>query len=119
MKGQQTITDDAKSALEVKTRIAFAASALAILKPFWNDRNITMAGRVSLLREWVTTVFLYGVGTRTLVAEMEKRINAFDNNRMRRRLHIHYTSRTSDAKVREIIMINITIIVITILIKKI
>lgn len=59
MKGQQTITDDAKSSLEVKTEIALAASALASLKPFWNDRNITMTARLSLLRKRVTTIFLY------------------------------------------------------------
>ncbi|XP_072039417.1 uncharacterized protein [Amphiura filiformis] len=95
-----TITDDAKSVQEIKIRIAVATSSLANLKPIWRDKNISMAARMSLLRALVISVFLYGCETWTLNAEMEKRINAFEMNCMRRLLQVHYSTHTTNKQVR-------------------
>ena len=99
-----TITEDAKSVQEIKIRIAIATSSLAKLKPIWRDKNISMKTRMSLLRALVTSVFLYGCETWTLNAEMEKRINSFEMNCMRRLLQVHYTSHTSNKQIRELML---------------
>jgi len=99
-----TITEDARSVQEIKTRIAIATSSLAKLKPIWRDKNISMKSRMCLLRALVTSVFLYGCETWTLTAEMEKRINAFEMNCMRRLLQVHYTSHTSNKQIRELML---------------
>ena len=96
------ITDDAKSVQEIKIRIAVATSSLPKLKPIWRDKNISMRTRMGLLRALVTSVFLYGCETWTLNAEMEKRINTFEMNSMRRLLQVHYTSHTSNIQIREL-----------------
>ena len=59
--------------------------------------------RNSLLRALVTSVFLYGCETWTLNEEMEKRINSFEMNCMRRLLQVHCTSHTSNKQIRELI----------------
>ena len=61
-----------------------------------------MKTRMSLLRALVTSVFLYGCETWTLNAEMEKRINSFEMNCMRRLLQVHYTSHTSNKQISEL-----------------
>ena len=99
-----TITEDAKSVQEIKIRIAIATSSLAKLKPIWRDKNISMNTRMRLLRALVTSVFLYGCETWTLNAEMEKRINAFEMNCMRRLLQVHYTSHTPNKQIRELMI---------------
>ena len=96
-----TITDDARSVQEIKIRIAVATASLAKLKVIWRDKNISMKTRMGLLRALITSVFLYGCETWTLNAEMEKRINAFEMNCMRRLFQVHYTSHTSNKQVRE------------------
>ena len=63
-----------------------------------------MKTRMSLLRALVASVFLYGCETWTLNAEMEKRINAFEMNCMRRLLQVHYTSHTSNKQIRELML---------------
>ena len=99
-----TITNDARSVQEIKIRIAVATASLAKLKVIWRDKNISMKTRMGLLRALITSVFLYGCETWTLNAEMEKRINAFEMNCMRRLLQVHYTSHTSNKQVRELML---------------
>ena len=97
-----TITSDARSATEIKIRIATATSTLAKLKPIWRNKRISMTSRMHLLRALITSIFLYGCETWTVTAEMEKRINAFEMNCMRRLLQVHYTSHTSNVQIREL-----------------
>ena len=61
-----------------------------------------MTSRMHLLRALITSIFLYGCETWTVTAEMEKRINAFEMNCMRRLLQVHYTSHTSNVQIREL-----------------
>jgi hypothetical protein len=52
----------------------------------------------------VISVFLYAAEYWTLNAEIEKRMNAFELNCYRRLLNIHYTSHTTNIKVRELVI---------------
>ena len=97
-----TITSDARATAEIKIRIATATSTLARLKPIWRNKNISMTSRMHLLRALITSIFLYGCETWTVTAEMEKRINAFEMNCMRRLLQVHYTSHTSNIQIQEL-----------------
>ena len=100
-----TIIENARSVQEIKIRIAVATSSLLKLKTIWRDKNISMKTRMSLLRALATSVFLYGCETWTLNAEkMEKRINSFEMNCMRRLLQVHYTSHTSNKQIRELMI---------------
>ena len=84
-------------------RIAVATSSFSKLKTIWRDKNISIKTRMSLIQALVTSFFLYGCKTWTLNAEMEKRINSFEMNCMRRLLQVHYyTSHTSNKQIREL-----------------
>ena len=100
-----TIIENARSVQEIKIRIAVATSSLLKLKTIWRDKNISMKTRMSLLRALATSVFLYGCETWMLNAEkMEKRINSFEMNCMRRLLQVHYTAHTSNKQIRELMI---------------
>ena len=97
-----TITEDARSVLEIKIRIAVATSLLSKLKTIWRDKNTSMKTRMSLLQALVISVFLYGCETWTLNVEMEKRINFFEMNCMRRLLQVHCTAHTFNKQIRKL-----------------
>ena len=99
-----TQTEDGTSLKEVKVRIAKATSTLARLKRIWRDRNISMQVKLQLLRSLVISVFLYASESWTMNTEIEKRINAFELNCYRRLLNIHYTSHTTNVRVKELVI---------------
>jgi len=57
-KYQGAIVSDEGSKQEVLARIAQTTAALAKLKPIWEDKNISLASKVRLLRSLVISIFL-------------------------------------------------------------
>lgn len=70
---------ESNSVKEVNIRIAKATNALVKLKLVWYGRSVLMATQVRLLQTLVLSV-LYAAETRTLNAEIKKRISAFEMN---------------------------------------
>ena len=93
------ISGDGRSLDEVKTRIAIATSAMARLKKLWYDKNITLVTKIKLMRAVVTSTALYGCESWTLTAEIERRIQAFDQRCLRRLLKIPYTAHRTNHSV--------------------
>lgn len=73
------VIDDASLIAEIKMTVATVISALAKLNSIWRDKKISLTTRMNLLRSLVTSVVKYSCKTWTITAEMEKHINAFDN----------------------------------------
>ena len=65
------ITDEG-SKPEALSRIATAA--LTRVKPVWIDKSISLSSKIRLMRSLVTSIFLYACESRTLTAELQRRI---------------------------------------------
>ena len=66
-----SVITDEDSKLEILPRIAQTTAAVTRLKLFWNDRCKTR-----LMRSLATSIFLYACESWTLIAELQKRIQA-------------------------------------------
>ena len=84
------ITDEG-SKPEMLSRIAQTTAALKRLKPFWNDRNISLCSKARLLRSLVTSIFLYACESWALTAELQRRIQAMEMRYYHMIPHILYT----------------------------
>ena len=51
--------------------------ALTRLKAVWNDRSISLSSKIRLMRSLVTSIFLYACESWTLIAELQRRIQAW------------------------------------------
>ena len=67
------ITDEG-SKPEILSRIAQTTAALTTLKPVWNDRSISLSSKIQLMRSLVTSIFLYACESKTLTAELQRRV---------------------------------------------
>ena len=56
--------------------IAQATAAVTKLMPIWRDNNITLGSKMKLMHSLVNSVFLYFCESRTLTAELDKRMLA-------------------------------------------
>ena len=65
-------------------------AAMARLKRIWWFNTISFASKCELYESLVSSILLYGCETWTLLADSEKRIQAFENKCMRKRLSIFY-----------------------------
>ena len=83
------ITDEG-SKPETLSRIAQTTAALTRLKPVWNDRSISLSSKIRLIRSLVTFIFLYACGSRTLTAQLQRRIHAMEMRCYCKILHISY-----------------------------
>ena len=79
------ITDEG-SKTEILFRIAQTAAAFTRLKPVWNGRSVSLSFKIQLMRSLVTSIFLSACESWTLIAELQRRIQAME---MR-----YYTSHT-------------------------
>ena len=61
---------------EIISKIAQTAAALSRLKSIWRDKNISLDFKVKLTRTLILSTFLYVFVSRTLTAEIERRIQA-------------------------------------------
>ena len=76
---------------EILSRIGHATAALTRLKPVWNDRSIFLSFKIRLKRSLVTSIFLYACESRTLTAELQRRIQAMEMRCKRKILCTSYT----------------------------
>ena len=76
------------SKLEILSRVAQTTAALARLNPVWNDRSISLRSKIRLMRSLVTSIFLYACESRTLTAELQRRIQAMEIRCYRKILRI-------------------------------
>ena len=83
------ITDEG-SKPELLCRIAQATAALTRLKPVWNERIISLSSEIQLMRCLVTSIFLYACESRTLTAELQRRIQVMEMRCYRKILRISY-----------------------------
>ena len=81
-----TQTKDGTSVKEVKIRLAQAHSAMARLAILWKNKAISFPTKIVLYRSLVLSVLLYGCEGWTLTADLERRIQAFENKCFRRML---------------------------------
>ena len=93
------ITDEG-SKPEILFRIAQTTAALTRLKPVWNDRSISLSSKIRLMRSLVTSIFLYACESRTLRAELQRRIQAMEMRCYRKTLHISYKNHVTNEEVR-------------------
>ena len=75
---------------EVRTRIASAMAAMARLNRIWRCNTISFASKFKLYNCLVTSILLSGCETWTLLADCEKRIQAFETKCLRKRRRISY-----------------------------
>ena len=71
------ITDE-DSKPEILSRIAQTTAALTRLKPFLNDRGISLSYKIRLMRSLVTSIFLYACESWTLTAQLQGNIQAME-----------------------------------------
>ena len=70
------------------------------MKPVWNDRSISLSSKIRLMRPLVTSIFLHACESRTLTAELQRRIQAMDMRCYRKILHISYKDHVTNEEVR-------------------
>ena len=75
---------------EILSRIAQTTAALSRLKIIWRDKNMLLASKVKLMRTLILSTFLYACKSWTLIAEIERRIQALEIRCYRRLLNISY-----------------------------
>ena len=84
-----TLTKDGTCKTEIHIWIATATAAMARLTRVWKS-NISFQTKFKLYKSLVISILLYGCETWTLLAETERRIQAFENKCLRKLLHISY-----------------------------
>ena len=85
---------------EILSRIAQTTSAFTKSKPFWNDRSISLSSKIRQMRSLVTSTFLYACESRTLTAELQRRIQAMEVRCYRKILRISYKEHVTNEEVR-------------------
>ena len=85
-----TISSDGKSLTEIKNRIALATGAISNLTVLWKCRKISFTVKFKLYNTLILSVLMYGCESWTLVAESERRLQAFEMKCFRRLLGISY-----------------------------
>ena len=93
------LTDDGTSTTEVRTRIATATAAMARLSRVWKS-NINFKTKFRLYKSLVVSILMYGCETWTLLADTERRLQAFETKCLRRLLGISYLDRKTNDFVR-------------------
>ena len=94
------VVSDDGSKQEVLSMITQATSALSKLKPIWRDNNISLGSKVKLMRFLVISIFLHACESWTLIAELEKRMQAFVMRCCRRLLNISYKDHIANGEIR-------------------
>ena len=85
---------------EILSRIDQTTAALSRLKIIWRDKNIPLASKVKLMRTLILSTFLYACESWTLIAEIERRIQALKMRCYRRLLNISYKDHVTNKEVR-------------------
>ena len=80
--------------------IAQTTAALTEFKPVCNDRNISLCSKIRLMPFLVTSIFLYACESRSLTAELQRRIQAMKIRCYRKILRISYKDHVINEEVR-------------------
>ena len=92
------ITDEGPKP-EILSRIAQTTAALTRLKPVWYDRRISLSSKIRLMRPLVTSIFLYACDSWTLIAELQRRIQAMKMGCYHKILRISYKDHVTNEEV--------------------
>ncbi|GFS00135.1 endonuclease-reverse transcriptase [Elysia marginata] len=95
--------EDGSSTVEVRTRIALATAAFVKLGKIWKS-SISFKAKHKLFRSLVSSILTYGCETWTLLADTERRIQAFENKCLRKLLRISYKDHLTNESVRELVV---------------
>ena len=96
------VTDNG-SKPEILSRIAKAHNSLSKLKVIWDDKSISLASKIRLLRSMVISIFLYACESWTLDTYLEKRVASFEMRCLQRLLGIDYKQRITNENVRAMV----------------
>ena len=66
----------------------------------WRDKNISLVSKVKLMRKLILSTFSFACESRTLTAEIERRIQALEMRCYRRLLNIIYKDHVTNEEVR-------------------
>ena len=72
----------------------------AKLKPVWNGRSISLSSNLQLMHSLVTSIFLYAFESRTLTAELQRRIQTMEMRCSRKILRMSYKYHVTNEEVR-------------------
>ena len=72
---------------------------MARLSRIWKSNNISFYTKFRLYKSLVVSILLYRCESRTLLADTEKRLQAFENKCMRKLLQISYTEHRTNEEV--------------------
>ena len=75
---------------EVKVRLAQAHSAMTRLAILWKNNAVNFPTKTKIYKSLVLSILLYGCERWTLTADLERRIEAFENKSYRRMVSISY-----------------------------
>lgn len=95
-----TLSKDGSCTAEVRIRISTATSAMARLDRIWRSNSISFTNKYRLYKSLVVSILLYGCETWTLLADTEKKIQAFENKCLRKLLRISYLEHKTNEYVR-------------------
>ena len=100
LKYLDSVITDEGSKPEILSRIAQATAALTRLKPVWIDKSISLSSKIQLMCSLVTSIFLYACESWTLIAELQRRIQAMKMRCYRKILQISYKNHVTSEEVR-------------------
>ena len=95
------VITEGSSKPEVLSRIAQTTTALTRLKPIWQNKSISTASKIRLLRSLVMSIFLYACESWTLTADIERRIRALEMRSFRKLLGISYKDHVTNEEVKK------------------
>ena len=95
-----TLSKDGTSAAEIRIRVAQATAAMARLDRIWKSK-IGFPTKYKLFKSLVISIVLYGCESWTLMADSEKKVQAFENKSLRRLLGISWREHKTNEYVRK------------------
>ena len=85
---------------EILSRISQTTAALTRLNPVWIDKSISFSSKIRLMRSLVTSFVLFACESRTLTAELQRRIQAMEMRCYRKILGIPNEDHVANNEVR-------------------
>ena len=73
------------------------------VKTIWNDKNITLKSKIRLMLALVISIFLCACESRTVTADLEKRIQTTEMRCFRKILGITYKDHLTNEEVRKVL----------------
>ena len=98
-----SIVSDERPKPDLLSRTAQITAAVTKLKVIWNDKNIAISSKISLMRSLAMSTFLYACETWTITADTERRIQALRMRCFCELLCISYRDHISNEDVKDII----------------